>query len=61
VVRDLQSRLQDARSTEEMLPAKIDELQQRLQQEFGQLQSREAGEPVTADGVCMAPHRLCHL
>lgn len=61
MVRDLQSRLQDARSTEEMLPAKIDELQQRLQQEFGQLQSREAGEPRRAEGVCMAKQWLCHL
>jgi hypothetical protein len=61
VVRDLQSRLQDARSTEEMLPAKIDELQQRLQQEFGQLQSREAGELMTADGACRAQQGVCHL
>jgi chaperonin cofactor prefoldin len=51
VVQDLQRRLQEARSTEEMLPAQIDELQQRLQREFGQLQSREAGEPLAA-GAC---------
>lgn len=43
MVRELQSRLQEARATEGLLPAQIDVLQQRLQREFTQLQSREAG------------------
>lgn len=52
-MRDLQSRLQEARATETMLPTQGDELQARLQREFSQLQSREAG--VSMDPGCGKP------
>lgn len=63
MVQDLQSRLQEARATESMLPAEIDELQQKLQQEFSQVQSREAGAHKAGcdsdDTCCDDVLRLC--